>query len=1028
MSRIGIGSRRWAARALAAVAAWASIGPALGGEGVEFNRDIRPILRETCFQCHGPDSAARKANLRLDKREAAIEAGAIEPGDVAASELIARILSDDPEEVMPPPDSHKVLDAKQKDLFRRWVASGAEYQPHWAFLPPAKVEPPATKLEGWARNPIDRFVLAKMEERGFKPSPEADRRTLARRLSLDLVGLPPAANEVEAFVADSSPEAYDRYVDKLLALPAWGEHRGRYWLDVARYADTHGIHFDNYREMWSYRDWVLNALNSNMPFDQFTIEQVAGDLLPNRTLDQQVASGFNRCNITTNEGGAINEEYLVLYARDRTETASQVFLGLTTGCAVCHDHKFDPISQKEFYELSAFFNNSTQAAMDGNIQDTPPIVFVPARDDRARWQSLVADLVGARKAEGDRREVVQPEFMKWIGSSTPQSLAAQVPAADLKLKVRGEERDAPPRSVAGTLELADLGDFEKDQSFSYGAWVKPGKDGLGGALLARMDEADAHRGWDLWLEGGKPAVHIIHDWPADALKVVADMPLKAGVWSHVLVTYDGSSRAGGIRIYVDGAARPLRVDADTLKGSIRTKVPFKLGQRNNTARIDDATVNDLRVYARALAPAEVQQVVGLTQAAYLASKPADKRTPAELEAAFRYYLSSKDPESQALKGKVAALEAEQATLKGRGTVAHVMNERSEPASAYILSRGDYDKRKEQVLANTPAVLPPMASDLPRNRLGLAQWLVRPENPLMARVTVNRFWQEIFGTGLVRTAGDFGLSGETPTHPELLDYLAVDFRDHNWDVKRFYKLLVTSAAYRQSAASNPEQIEKDPSNRYLARGSRYRMDAEMIRDYALAASGLLVDRVGGPSVRPYQPDGVWEAVAMPGSNTRDYKRDSSENLYRRSMYTLWKRAAPPASMDLLNAPAREVCVVKRERTNTPLQALVTLNDDQFVEAARHLAQLTLRQGGATDEARVDFAARRLLARPLREAEAKVVLGSLADLVDYYRGHPDDASKLLAVGESKADGALDPAVLAAWSMLANELLNLDEVLNK
>ena len=1014
--------------------AWLAIGfvwpvaTAFADESVEYNRDIRPILRETCFQCHGPDTAARKANLRLDKREAAIEAGAFKPGDVAASELIARVLSDDPEELMPPPDSHKKLDAKQKDLLKRWVASGAEYQPHWAFIAPVKAEPPTPKLQGWARNPIDRFLLAKMEEKGFKPAPEAARRTLARRLSLDLIGLPPKPEEVEAFVNDASPSAYETYVDKLMASPAWGEHRGRYWLDAARYADTHGIHFDNYREMWSYRDWVLNALNANMPFDRFAVEQLAGDLLPRRTLEQQVASGFNRCNITTNEGGAINEEYLVLYARDRTETASQVFLGLTTGCAVCHDHKFDPISQKEFYELSAFFNNSTQAAMDGNISDTPPIVFVPAQDDRSRWETLLAELAGAKKSLDTRREAARPEFDKWLASGTAQTLSAEVPAADLKLRAKVDDRDTASKSTGAALELADVGDFEKDQPFSFGAWVKPGKAGLGGALIARMDEADEHRGWDLWLEGGKVASHLVHKWPGDAIKVVSDIPLKVGAWNHVLVTYDGSSEASGLKIYVDGRARPATVAADALKNSIRTKVPFKVGQRNNSARVEDIVTHDLRVYGRALAASEVEQVVGLTQAAYLASKPADKRTPAEVELAFRPYFDARVPEGKPLREALAALEAEQAAIKGRGTVAHVMNERAEPALAFVLNRGDYDKRRDQVQANTPAVLPPMPSDLPRNRLGLAQWLVRPENPLTARVTVNRFWQEIFGNGLVRTAGDFGLTGEPPTHPELLDWLAVDFRDGGWDVKRFFKLMVTSAAYRQSAAASPDLIEQDPQNRYLARGSRYRMDAEMIRDYALAASGLLGDRVGGPSVRPYPPEGVWEAVAMPGSNTRDYKRDSGAKLYRRSMYTLWKRAAPPASMDLFNAPGREVCAVKRERTNTPLQALVTMNDDQFVEAARHLAQLTLKQGGESDDARLDFAARRLLARPLREAEVKVIRESLGGLLAYYQEHPDDAAKLLAVGESKAEKGLDPGTLAAWTMLANELLNLDEVLNK
>ncbi len=998
---------------------------------VEYNRDIRPILLETCFRCHGPDSASRKAELRLDRREDAIKAGALVPGKLDESELIARILSDDPEEVMPPPSIKKPLNAAQKELLKKWVASGGEYQSHWSFIPPTKVEPPHAADPAWDKNPIDRHLFARMTEKGFKPSPEADRRTLARRASLDLTGLPPSIEMVEEFVADQSADAYEKYVDKLLASPSYGEHQARYWLDAARYGDTHGIHIDNYREIWSYRDWVIRAFNANQPFDQFTIEQLAGDLLPNRTLDQQVASGFNRCNITTSEGGAINEEYLVLYARDRTETVSQVFLGLTTGCAVCHDHKFDPISQKEFYELSAFFNNTTQAAMDGNVKDTPPTVFVPELADRPRWEALVAELGAAKKQLDDRKPIARPEFDKWLAAQTPESIAAMAPGEGQKLRATLLDRDtAAKQTKAGEVELADLGDFEKDQAFSYGLWVKPSKGNLGGALLSRMDEGMDFRGWDLWLEGGKVAAHIIHKWPDNALKVTSDATLKPNEWNHILVTYDGSGQAGGIQVYLDGKPRKVTAASNSLKDTIRAKVPFKLGQRSGGSKVEDAAFHDLRVYARALPAAEVEKLVLADRLAYLASKPADKRPAPELDLAFAWYLNTMDPASKEIAGKVAALETEQAAIKGRGTIAHVMNEKAEAAIAYILFRGDYDKRRDQVKADTPDVLPPMPSDLPRNRLGFAQWLVRPEHPLMARVTVNRFWQEVFGNGLVKSSGDFGTTGEAPSHPELLDWLAIDFRDKGWDVKAFFKQLVTTAAYKQSAATSPAGVEKDPQNRYLARGPRYRMDAEMVRDYALAVSGLLVPKIGGPSVRPYQPDGVWEAVAMPGSDTRDYRRDSGEKLYRRSLYTFWKRSAPPASMDIFNAPSREVCTVRRERTNTPLQALATMNDIQFVEAARRLAETLVREGCDCDcpESRFGVVARKLLARPFTEAEDKVVRDSLKGLLDYYKAHPDDAAKLIAVGDSKADAKLDVPLLAAWTMLANELMNLDEVLNK
>jgi hypothetical protein len=997
---------------------------------VEFNRDIRPILRETCFRCHGPDSASRKAELRLDRREDAIKAGALSPGKLDESELIVRIMSDDPEEVMPPPALKKPLDAAQKELLKKWVASGAEYQPHWSFLAPNKVEPPHAADPAWDKNPIDRFLYAKMTEKGFKPSPEADRRTLARRASLDLTGLPPRVEAVEAFVEDDSPDAYEKYVDRLLESPSYGEHRARYWLDAARYGDTHGIHIDNYREIWSYRDWVIKAFNANQAFDQFTIEQLAGDLLPNRTLEQQVASGFNRCNITTSEGGAINEEYLVLYARDRTETVSQVFLGLTAGCAVCHDHKFDPISQKEFYELSAFFNNTTQAAMDGNVKDTPPIIFVPEMADRPRWDSLVVELAGVKKDFDSRKQAARPEFDKYLASTTPETFAAMAPVDGQKLRASLSDRDSTAKKTrAGEIELADLGDFEKDQAFSYGLWVKPSKKNLGGALLARMDEGMDYRGWDIWLEGGKVAAHIIHKWPDDAMKVTSDATLRLNEWNHVLVTYDGSGKAAGIKIYLDGKLRTTSSYVDALKNTIRTKVPLKLGQRSGGSKVEDAIFQDLRVYAKALSADEIGRLIASTELAHLASKPANKRPAQEVDAAFTWYLSTQDPASKELASKVAKLEKEQGEIKSRGTIAHVMNEKADQAMAYILFRGDYDKRRDQVKADTPDILPPMPSDLPKNRLGFAQWLVRPEHPLTARVTVNRFWQEVFGTGLVKSAGDFGLTGEPPSHPELLDWLAVDFRDNAWNVKGFLKRLVTTTAYKQSASTTPEAVEKDPQNRYLARGTRYRMDAEMVRDYALAVSGLLVPKIGGPSVRPYQPDGVWEAVAMPGSDTHDYRRDSGEKLYRRSLYTFWKRSAPPASMDIFNAPSREVCTVRRERTNTPLQALATMNDIQFVEAARRLAEVIVKEGCDCDcGERFELIALKLLARPFRPDEAKVVRESLEGLLAYYKAHPEDASKLIAVGDSKADPALDVPNLAAWTMLANELMNLDEVLNK
>ena len=997
---------------------------------VQFNRDIRPILLENCFACHGADSAARKADLRLDIREEAVEMGAIEPGKPDESMLVERIHSTDSQEIMPPRKSHKTLTDEQKDLLTRWIAQGAEYQAHWALIAPTRPEPPKVKDEGWVRNPIDGFVLARIEAHGLTPAPEADRRTLARRVSLDLTGLPPRPADVEAFVNDKSTDAYEKYVDALLESPAWGEHRGRHWLDVARYADTHGYHFDNYREMWSYRDWVINAFNQNMPFDQFTIEQLAGDLIPGASLDQQIASGFNRCAMSTNEGGTIAEENLVEYTRDRTETVSATWLGLTTGCAVCHDHKFDPISQREFYELSAFFNNTTQGAYDRNIKDTPPVIVVPNPEDRPRWAELPAAIEAAKYELDARAQAARGDFDAWLAARKTETIAEMIPARDQRLNIGLDPREGDaPRPRAG-FESLDAGNFEKDQAFSFGAWIKLPKEGATGAIVARMDDGKEYQGWDFWVEGKRVGSHVVHSWPQNAMKVVTKDEIPTDAWSHVLISHDGTGKASGARIYVNGKVQELSVKADKLTESIRTEVPLKLGRRDASGVLNDKVgISDLRVYGRALDAAEVVDLAGLTRALPLFAKPADQRPAAEVDALFAWWAERRDPVSIDARAKLAALEQEREALKARGTIAHVMQEKEQPATAFVLFRGEYDKRRDEVRADTPDVLPPMPEDFPHDRLGFAKWLVLPENPLTARVTVNRFWQELFGQGIVRTAGDFGITGEAPSNPELLDWLAVEFREGGWDVKRIFKLMVMSATYRQSAATTPEKVEADPENILLARGPRFRMDAEMVRDYALAASGLLVEKLGGPSVRPYQPEGVWESVGMPESNTRIYKRDDGEALYRRSLYSFWKRGAPPASLEVLNAPNREHCVVRRERTNTPLQALATLNGTQFVEAARALAQRALAiEPAESDDARINFIAERLLTRPLRAEELEVVHGSLDKLVAFYRANPDDATRLLTVGELPPAPGQDPALVAGWTMLANQLLNLDEVLNK
>jgi hypothetical protein len=1022
---------------------WVSVSAVLvalscaAADDLRFNDDIRPILVENCFSCHGADSAGRKGDLRLDVRDEAVESGAIVPGDPDSSVMLDRIFSEDPEEVMPPPALKKVLTAEQKALLERWIAEGAEYQPHWSFMPPARPEPPAVANAAWPRNPIDRFILARLERAGLEPAPEADRRTLARRVALDLTGLPPDPAVVEAFVADPAADAYERLVDGLLASLEWGEHRGRHWLDYARYADTHGIHIDNFREMWTYRQWVINAFNRNMPFDRFTILQLAGDLVndhepdatPAQILDDRIASGFNRCNITTTEGGIIDEEYLVLYTRDRTETTATVWMGLTTGCAVCHNHKFDPFSQREFYELAAFFNNTTQAAKDGNVKDTPPILAVPRPEDQPRFAELEKLLPAAKAVVEDRRKAARPDFHRWLEAATPESAAdllpRETPLVDLPCRegegatahvtLLGKETDVPltasttwqagPTGRQALLldgraaELPAAGDFEHDQPFTVSLWARVPAIDSSYALLARMDEEQGYRGWDVWVQGRRIAMHMVHSWSDDALKVASNAQLKPDTWTLITITYDGSGKAEGLKIFFDGKPQKTKVENNSFKKStIRTQVPLVIGGRSKGAAAHGAGLADVRIWGRAFSAGEVEGLARGGALAELVKLPAEERAKAA-GSLYGWWLATTDAAFQKASAHVAGLEGEQADIRRRGTIAHVMNEKPAMPKAFVLDRGEYDKRTDEVAADTPDILPPFPDSLPKNRLGLAKWLLMQEHPLTTRVTVNRFWQEVFGTGLVKTSGDFGITGELPSHPELLDWLAVEFRESGWDV----------------------------ANRLLSRGPRFRMDAEMVRDLALASSGLLVRQIGGPSVRPYQPEGVWEAVAMDNSDTRFYKQDSGAGLYRRSMYWFWKRSAPPASMEIFNAPSRENCCVKRERTNTPLQALVVLNDPQFVEAARALADDALALGGGTEDSRINFMARRVLSRPFEADEMAVAKTSLAALTAHYAAHPDDAEALVAVGESKPRHR-EPAVLAGWTMLANQLLNLDEALCK
>ena len=1023
---------------------------------IEFNRDIRPVLSEHCFRCHGPDSAARKADLRLDQREAAIEAGAIGPGDPNHSELVRRIFSTDAETVMPPVVTQKQLSQREKLLLRRWIAEGAEYQPHWSLIPLRKPLLPAVENTAWIRNPIDRFVLERLEQNGLQPAPPADRRTLIRRLSLDLTGLPPVPAEVKSFIEDTDSRAWDNLVDQYLRSPHWGEHRARYWLDAARYADTHGLHFDNYREMWTWRDWVINAFNRNLPFDQFTIEQLAGDLLPNRTLEQQIASGFNRCNVTSAEAGSVRDELLVMYTRDRTVTTAQVWLGMTANCAVCHDHKFDDLTQREFYEMAAFFGNTTQAAMDLNLSDPLPTIFIPQPSERDRWESLVRLQRELMRKRDARRQSARSEFTKWLRTADRQSfsyapfteeLQFHAPLAEgaggaIRYSINGESHSltsagilrweqghVSPQAVSITrsarLEFPRAGDFERDEPFSIGVWIRPSSINHIGTLMSRLDGGQA--GWRVSLDVYNRVSVRISNSAGNRIQLQAHhRMLPSNEWTHVTVTCDGSGTAAGVKIYINGVAETTQVQGNNLTGSIRTNAPLKIGEPDS--QLNRLAVQDLRIWNQALFAQHVRQQVLVTRAMNLIGQPVDQRSAEETEEIYDAWLTALDDAYRQLNRELIEVEQARTNAESRGAVAHVMEERSGTPTAHVLFRGEYDKRRERVTADTPNSMPPLPPEFPQNRLGFARWLMLPQHPLTARVAVNRFWQQVFGNGIVSSSGDFGVSGDLPSHPELLDWLAVEFRASGWDVRELFRLIVTSSTWRQAATVSPDKLRTDPENRLLSRGPRFRMDAEMLRDYALASSGLLVRKIGGASVKPYQPDGVWEAVALLGSNTRFYRQGSGENLYRRSLYTFWKRSAPPASMEIFNAPSREFCTTVRERTNTPLQALVMLNDPQFLEAACYLAQSALLEAGSTANEKLTFIAERVLIRPLRSEENDVVTVSLATLLDYYQSHPDDAMALLSVGESSADASLDPPTLAAWTVLTSQLMNLDEVLKK
>ena len=1044
-------------------------------EKLSFNTDVQPVLSEYCYHCHGPDAGTREPKaepLRLDIAEAALatrENGkpVIIPGDPENSLMVQLMRSRDPEVMMPPPESHKEIPEDVIALLARWIIEGAEYEKHWAFEPPARPPVPAAASPELVRNPIDAFIQQKLAGAGLAPMPEGEARALARRAALDLTGLLPDPAEVEVFAADPSEAAYRAFLDRLFESPAFAEHRARYWLDYVRYADTHGLHFDNRRSIWPYRDYVIRSFAAHKPFDRFVREQLAGDLIAAGDADALIATGYIRSNVTTNEGGTIPEEIHANNTRDRAEAFGAAFLGLTVGCAACHDHKFDPVSMEEFYSLAAFFHNTAEDPWDRNRADPPPVLRLP---DDAEKRAAIDRAVAARSHAFAKRESLRREaherFAAWLAAGH-KPLAVSGEKLELHLPLDEGRGDTvhnrapsagswqittnPPvwgeypwfhpsarMDIRSDLAIPEHGDFDTGDSFSVALWAKPrikvGGGATGdGAFLARMGTAkdEPLRGWDLYLTGDKLVVHLSHRWPDHAIRVEAP-GVNRSEWNHIGFTYDGSATAAGIKLYLNGRPIETKVVHDTLAPdlTIRSSHPLTLGSRHGQARLSEIALQEVKLFRRVLPADEFARLPFEHFTAQLLAAESDPAAWNPWQRHFaleRFFLDRHDSEAIALRDEIARLDAEIQQLGGKGTPTLIAQPRPEPPYAWTLGRGVYSNREKLVGPATPAVLPPLPDQAVRSRADLADWLFRPDHPLFARVTVNRIWQEIFGTGLVETPDDFGIMGSRPSHPELLDWLAVEFRESGWNLRHIYTLLLTSHTYRQDTRITAEALAADPANRLLSRGPRFRMDAEMLRDTALQASGLLVAKLGGPPVKPYQPPGIWEAVSMPESDTKKYQEDRGENLYRRSLYSFWKRFAPPPSLETFDAQARETVCVRRARTNTPLQALVSMNDPQFFEAARLLAERAIRHDG-DPSARLDFIARTLLARPLDAGELASLQRRRSAFAEFYRENPDEARALLATGQHPADSGIDTAEAATWTMLANLMFNLDETLVK
>lgn len=997
------------------------------GQKVSFREQVQPLLANKCFACHGPDDKARRAGLRLDTEVGAKEF-VIDPGNADESELIARIESDDRDLVMPPPGHGKPLSPAEKKLIRDWINQGATWKGHWAFEPIERPKVPADE-SGWSKSAIDQFVIKRIKAAGLNQSAPADDRTLIRRVYLDLIGLPPTPEQVEQFINDSSEDRFEKVVDQLLASPHYGERMAATWLDVARFADTNGYQNDFVRSMWVWRDWVIEAYNKNMPYDRFIVEQIAGDMLPQPSMSQLIASGFNRNNPSVTEGGSIDEEWRVENCVDRIETTAAAFMGLTVGCARCHDHKYDPISQKEFYELFAFFNNvDEQGVYTERRGNAPPLINTPSQEQIVALQDLDEQISALnKKIEANDQNHAMATLRKWRAAvnSSDQNLRPDWSLAEPNNKTRewspagrvwtfdGQEEDLDMDNIPTT-------NFEADKPFSWTCWVHGD---ARGAIFSKMNEAQNYRGVDtLILDDGRLKIHLISKWDSNAIAVLSKEKLPTK-WNHVAATYSGNRNASGFKIYIDGKPVATTVERDSLTETTVTSVPFKIGQRSESSYLRGKT-SRFNLYLTTLSAEQIalamkRDVVEHVDYVAKSNLEADADT-----VAFEFLKQTNDMLVE--KGKLVArrkslIESQQTTM--------VMKERSgDYRPTWKLNRGQYDQpiKEVELWPGIPNALPQLSDDQPKNRLGLARWLVDDRNPLVARVIVNRAWQKFFGRGLVDPPDNFGVQGTPPSHPELLDWLADDFRTNGWNLKRLHRQIVLSATYQQASELTQDKLKLDRDNRWFSRGPRYRLSAEQIRDSALLMSGLLNEEIGGPSVFPYQPDGLWEELAG-GANNGPYKQSSGKDLYRRSLYTYRKRTVPHPTTSTFDAPSWEKCQVKRANTNTPLQALALLNDTTYVEAAKKFAERIFNEGGQTLEERIDFAVLVATSRPPSDVEKTTLKQSYHHYLEFYKTNTDEAKKLLATGESATEGS-NEAELASMTSVALVILNLDSTITK